>query len=262
MTNLFKTKLKKNNQKNIDHIYKNILKENKKFKKNNNLIVIKEKNTFIITRKSNVYIDKQNIYILEGIPTYESKKVNIKFFIQNKNSLNNLYDKKIYGSWKFTLVSKKNGCISIFQNILSHKPSYYFNNQNLFIYSSDLRSIKNSGLVNIKVNNKFKFLYIYNNYKSVYGRGISPLNKISQLKFNENLILKKKLKIYKIKKNYRNIYDFTNKENKNKLDIFQNIEKQIIYSSAIPNENNCISMSGGTHNTCFPLKKIISKKIK
>ena len=76
-------------------------------------------------------------------------------------------------------------------------------------------------MVNIKVNNKFKFLYIYNNYKSVYGRGISPLNKISQLKFNENLILKKKLKIYKIKKNYRNIYDFTIKKTKINLIFFK-----------------------------------------
>ena len=162
--------------------------------------------------------------------------------------------------WKFT--SKQKMDVSQFFKYTISKPSYYFNNQNLFIYSSDLRSIKNSGLVNIKVNNKFKFLYVYNNYKSVYGRGISPLNKISQLKFNENLILKKKLKIYKIKKNYRNIYDFTNKENKNKLDIFQNIEKQIIYSSApFQNENNCISMSGGLDSAilAFHLKKLFQK---
>jgi len=265
MPNFFIIKYKINFPNNI--FFEKILSRFKKkfrwIKKNkiNYSILEKSKIFYLGSSKRKIKENFDKIYILNGDPIFNKKKLSINFFIKN---IKNIYefDNKIYGGWSLVVINKKNTEISVFQNRLSHKPTYYFNNKNIFILSSDLRSILNSNIIKIKQNNKFKLLYTLCNYKSVYGRGISPINKIFQIKFNQVLFLKKKFFSKNI--NEQKKFILPKKKDVNKKYILDKIQKILINSCKVyEKSNNCIALSGGIDSAmlAYNLKKIFKRKL-
>ena len=268
MSSFFLLKYKKKfpTKKVISKIYLNYLTKFSWQKKNFfKLFIYKKYKIFFITsiHKNLIKENNEYVYILNGQPVINQKKLSVNFFYEN---LKNIYkfDKDIYGAWSFIVINKKNSEISIFQNRFSHKPSYYANNESIFLYSSDLRSILLSKILKTSQSIKFRSLYSYCNYKHVYGRGISPINEISQLKFNQNLYFKNKIILKKISDTQGVLKSNSKKTNIDDKLILNKI-RSIVKASSIPykNDANCIALSGGIDSAilAYNLKKVFKKRI-
>jgi len=267
MSNFFFIKFKnKCLEKNIINHELNIFKSiYKPFNKNSIGISFSKKHAYCLfysCNKKEIFEDDKNLFLLNGQPIFNSEIVNVNFF---KNKTDELFDGNMNCPWTLLNIDKKTNNIFLLQNILSHKTSYYSETKDFFLLSSDLRSILKTNFIKNEIDNFFRNLFCFYNYKSVYNRGLSPIKNVYQLKFNEKIsIINNKLEVKKIK-NKDKIFTL-NKNLKSNINVGvqRSIEKIIknIYSP-YSNSKNCISLSGGIDSAvlAYSLNKFTNRKL-
>lgn len=96
---------------------------------------------------------------------------------------------KFEGMWSFALFDKIENKLFLSRDRFAEKPLYYYESNQGFYFSSEIKAIKQLSGNKFSINNNHLYRYLVNGHKSLYKTSQTFYNEIEELSFASNLVI-------------------------------------------------------------------------